>query len=132
MPSRAAWWLAAAGLVVNATPLGMANLAGLAILLGDIAGVPVFYTPYLAHPDPTAGAKSGLLLPALGVSRNLGAFYRQPYYIAIADDQDATIAPYLTSSAGKGAQFEYRRDFRSGHFRKAFLTLPALRSLRVA
>jgi LPS-assembly protein len=83
----------------------------------EIKGVPVFYTPYLAHPDPTAGPKSGLLLPAIGVSRNLGAFYKQPYYIAIDSYQDATVTPFLTSDAGKGAQFEYRRDFRSGQVR---------------
>lgn len=83
----------------------------------EMKGVPVFYTPYLAHPDPTAGAKSGLLLPTLGASRNLGIFYKQPYYIAIASDQDATITPFLTANAGQGSTFEYRRDFRAGQVR---------------
>lgn len=83
----------------------------------EIGGVPIFYTPYLAHPDPTAGPKSGLLLPAIGASRNLGASYKQPYYIHIGPDRDATLTPFLTSNAGKGAIAEYRQDFKSAQLR---------------
>ena len=80
----------------------------------EIAGLPVFYTPYLAHPDPTAGSKSGLLLPTIGGGRNLGVAYQQPYFFAIASDKDATLTPFLTSSAGNGATGEYRQNFRRG------------------
>lgn len=83
----------------------------------EFGGVPVFYTPYLAHPDPTAGPKSGLLLPTIGAGRNLGISYQQPYYIHISDTRDATITPFLTSSAGKGATGEYRQNFRRGQMR---------------
>ncbi len=83
----------------------------------EMGGIPVFYTPYLAHPDPTAGGMSGLLLPSLGASRNLGAFYKQPYYIRIAPDRDATIAPFITTDAGQGATVEYRQDFRTAQIR---------------
>jgi LPS-assembly protein len=83
----------------------------------EIGGVPVFYTPYLAHPDPTSGAKSGLLLPAIGASRNLGAFYKQPYYIRIDDNRDATLTPFLTSDAGKGAIVQYRQNFADARVR---------------
>lgn len=82
----------------------------------DLLGVPVFYTPYLAHPDPTAGRKSGFLLPVIGVGSNLGLSYTQPYYINIAPDKDATVAPLLTTTAGKGATAEYRQDFQHGRF----------------
>jgi LPS-assembly protein len=83
----------------------------------ELGGVPIFYTPYLAHPDPTSGPKSGLLLPTIGASRNLGASYKQPYYIHIGPDRDATITPFLTSNAGKGAITEYRQDFASARLR---------------
>ncbi len=83
----------------------------------EISGLPVFYTPYLAHPDPTAGSKSGLLLPTIGGGRNLGVAYQQPYFFAIAPDRDATLTPFLTSSAGNGATGEYRQDFRRGRLR---------------
>lgn len=83
----------------------------------ELSGLPVFYTPYLAHPDPTAGSKSGLLLPTIGGGRNLGVAYQQPYFLAIAPDKDATITPFFTSSAGNGATAEYRQDFRRGRLR---------------
>ena len=83
----------------------------------EMGGIPIFYTPYLAHPDPTAGAKSGLLLPTIGASRNLGVSYKQPYYIHIAPDRDATLTPLLTTQAGKGAIAEYRQDFPQARVR---------------
>jgi LPS-assembly protein len=83
----------------------------------EFGGIPLFYTPYLAHPDPAAGAKSGLLLPIIGANRNLGLSYKQPYYIHIASDKDATLTPFLTTAAGKGAIGEYRQDFASGRLR---------------
>lgn len=83
----------------------------------EFGGIPVFYTPYLAHPDPTAGPKSGLLLPTIGAGRNLGLSYQQPYYIHLSDTRDATITPFLTTSAGKGAIGEYRQNFKKGQMR---------------
>lgn len=80
----------------------------------EMLGVPLFYTPYLAHPDPTSGRKSGLLLPLISAGANLGASYVQPYYINIAPDRDATLSPLLTTSAGKGLTAEYRQRFGSG------------------
>ena len=83
----------------------------------EFGGVPLFYTPYLAHPDPTSGPKSGLLLPTVGASRNLGISFKQPYYFHIDDDQDATLTPFLTTEAGKGAIGEYRQDFQEARVR---------------
>ncbi len=44
----------------------------------EIFGMPVFYTPYFEHPDPTVKRKSGLLTPTFGNSEVLGATYEQP------------------------------------------------------
>ena len=83
----------------------------------EFGGVPLFYTPYLAHPDPTAGPKSGLLLPTIGAGRNLGVSFKQPYYFHIDSDRDATLTPFLTTEAGKGAIGEYRQDFQEARVR---------------
>ena len=32
----------------------------------EIFGIPIFYTPYFEHPDPTVERKSGLLAPTVG------------------------------------------------------------------
>ncbi|CAA7614659.1 LPS-assembly protein LptD [Magnetospirillum sp. UT-4] len=66
----------------------------------EFAGVPVMYTPYLSHPDPTVKRKSGFLVPTAGLSSNLGASLTTPYYWAIAANQDATFTPrFLFPSA---------------------------------
>ncbi|MBC7951254.1 MAG: LPS-assembly protein LptD [Rhodospirillaceae bacterium] len=59
----------------------------------ELAGIPVAYTPYLSHPDPTVKRKSGFLVPTAGMSSNLGPNVTVPYFFAIKDNQDFTFAP---------------------------------------
>lgn len=80
----------------------------------DFWGIPVFYTPFLAHPDPTEKRASGLLVPSLGYTKHLGAFLSVPYYWAIDDNSDATIAPLLATRNGPALDLEYRRRFNNG------------------
>jgi LPS-assembly protein len=76
--------------------------------------VPILYLPYFAHPDPTAGPRSGFLPPDLGQNRRLGAFYEQPYYLRIGPDQDLTISPRLHTQVNPLLGLEYRKRFWSG------------------
>ena len=46
----------------------------------EIAGVPVLYTPFLTHPDPTVKRESGLLTPIFGSSSDLGTTFKTPYF----------------------------------------------------
>ena len=80
----------------------------------EVLGVPVFYFPYLAHPDPTSDRRSGLLIPSAGISSKLGAFYQQPYYWAISESSDLTIAPLLTANVNPMLELDYRKRFYSG------------------
>ncbi|MBK8199105.1 MAG: LPS-assembly protein LptD [Acidobacteria bacterium] len=80
----------------------------------EVAGIPVFYLPYLAHPDPNSDRRSGLLIPNAGVSSKLGAFYKQPYYWAISDYSDLTIAPMVSANVNPLIGLEYRKRFYSG------------------
>lgn len=59
----------------------------------ELGGVPILYTPYLSHPDPTVKRKSGFLAPTPGMSSNLGANVTVPYFWAIDDQQDMTFRP---------------------------------------
>ncbi len=59
----------------------------------ELAGIPVAYTPYLSHPDPTVKRKSGILIPAVGMSSSLGTNVTVPYFWAIKDNQDITFMP---------------------------------------
>ncbi len=80
----------------------------------EVAGIPVLYLPYLAHPDPNSERRSGLLFPGLGISSKLGAFYKQPYYWAISDHSDLTIAPLLSANVNPLLGLDYRKRFYSG------------------
>ena len=80
----------------------------------EIFGVPVAYTPYISHPDPTVKRRSGFLAPSFSNSSELGFRLETPYYWNIDEYQDATFSPLLTTDAGKGAIGEYRRNFKKG------------------
>jgi LPS-assembly protein len=77
-------------------------------------GVPVVYTPYFSHPDPTVHAASGFLAPDLGQSRALGLIMEIPYYWRIADNKDATITPIITTRESIVLSGEYRQHFGPG------------------
>jgi LPS-assembly protein len=80
----------------------------------EMYGFPVAYMPYFWHVDPSVKRGSGLLIPSLGYSSHLGAFYAQPYYWVIDDQSDATFTPMITTSAGPQLSVEYRRRFNNG------------------
>ena len=83
----------------------------------ELFGLPVFYTPYFEHPDPTAERQSGLLTPTLGYSSQLGANARVPYYFVLSDQADFTFEPIVTTGAGQGALGTYRRETPNGQLR---------------
>jgi LPS-assembly protein len=80
----------------------------------EIAGVPVLYLPYMAHPDPTIERASGFLPPDIGRNRRLGTFYEQPYYWAISPSQDLTASVRVHGNVNPLIGLEYRKRFWSG------------------
>ncbi len=80
----------------------------------EVAGIPVFYMPFLAHPDPNSDRRSGFLFPGLGASSKVGVFYKQPYYWAISDHSDLTISPLLSANVNPVLGLDYRKRFYSG------------------
>jgi len=80
----------------------------------EIAGVPVVYTPYLSHPDPTVKRRSGLLAPEVGSTDSLGAIASLPYYFVLSPSSDLTLEPIVTTKGGIVAAGEYRQRFHSG------------------
>ena len=78
-----------------------------------VAGVPVFYFPRLRLPDPSVERSTGLLVPQITSSSDLGTGIKLPYFIALDDHSDVTITPYLSSSTTT-LEFGYRHLFRTG------------------
>jgi len=59
----------------------------------ELAGIPVLYTPYLSHPDPTVKRKSGFLAPTVGYGSTLGPSVTTPYFFVMSDQEDFTLTP---------------------------------------
>lgn len=80
----------------------------------ELFGLPVFYSPYLAHPDPSAERASGILAPFIGFSESTGLNARVPYYWAIDDHTEATITPRLYSKVNPLLGIDVARQFHTG------------------
>lgn len=83
----------------------------------EILGVPVAYTPYLSHPDPSVDRRTGFLTPTYGSSNDLGFTLQLPFFWAIKPDRDLTLDPIVTSDEGFVASGEYRQRFGAGELR---------------
>ena len=81
----------------------------------NVAGVPVFYTPYLQFPIGDR-RRSGLLMPTYGSSGKDGLWYEQPFYWNIAPNVDATFyAKYMSQRGWQGkTEFRYLTRFGEG------------------
>ena len=81
----------------------------------ELGGVPVFWTPYLAYPDPTVKRRTGFLLPSF-YSGHAGLGVTTPFFWAIAPDKDLTFRPMFTTQQGVLADVEWRQRLRSGGY----------------
>ncbi|MDI9409064.1 MAG: LPS assembly protein LptD [Candidatus Pacebacteria bacterium] len=85
----------------------------------EIKGLPIFWLPYLSHPDWTVKRRSGVLPPRVGVGSTLGTVVKTPYFIVLDDQSDMTVEPDIYSNYGYGFGLEYRRVFAAGNLRFA-------------
>jgi len=87
-----------------------------------IGRVPVLYVPWFPFPIDER-RRTGLLSPSVALSNRNGFDYRQPYYINLAPNYDATLTPRLMTQRGLqlGAQFRYLTYTGRGVFDFAFL-----------
>ncbi len=80
------------------------NIYNARFYLGDI---PILYTPYFGYSTDTT-RKTGLLMPALGLSSSEGVYYAQPIYIAEQNWWDMEITPQIRTDRGKGIYQTFR------------------------
>ena len=87
-----------------------------------LAGVPVFYTPYISFPLSDE-RKSGFLTPSFGNSDETGVDIQTPYYWNISPGKDATFTPRLMSERGLmlNTEFRYLYDRHKGKIDAGFL-----------
>ncbi|WP_455234227.1 LPS-assembly protein LptD [Thiogranum longum] len=105
-------WMVRAGKVTiyEEEGVGVAKHARL-----NIKGAPLLYTPYLSFPIDDR-RKSGFLVPSFGSSDNSGFELRVPYYLNLAPNYDATIAPRYLEDRGVqlNTEFRYLRPNQDG------------------
>jgi len=91
--------------------------------------VPILGFPKFSFPLSDK-RKSGLLPPTIGLGSVNGAEIRQPYYIDIAPNRDATLSPTFMSKRGVdyAGEFRYLEPRYSGELRANFLPNDQLRN----
>ena len=78
--------------------------------------IPIFYLPFLSHPDPSVKRRSGFLPPSFSDTKNLGAGVTVPYFWAINDDKNFTIKNRLFIDEHPLFHGEYHQAFKNSNF----------------
>ncbi|WP_172891559.1 LPS-assembly protein LptD [Cohaesibacter sp. ES.047] len=83
----------------------------------EFLGVPLLYTPYFAHPDPSRKRASGFLTPKVGFDESLGYYASTPYFWALSDSYDLTLAPTYYSQQGFLSTAIWRQHMGTGVYK---------------
>ncbi len=95
----------------------------------EVYGVPVVYTPYFSHADPSVKRRSGFLAPSFQRSSVLGFAAETPYYYAINPSIDLTVSPKLTTDEGPIMSGEFRQRTQTGRYElRGTITYPDQRN----
>jgi len=78
-----------------------------------IFSIPIYYLPYLSHPDWTVKRRSGFLTPIYGYSKQNRFNAKIPYYYAPENDPtwDTTITSHYNGKNGTAAQLNFRKKY---------------------
>ena len=79
-----------------------------------VGGVPVFWLPAFAHPDPTVERASGLLVPSLGYDEGRGVSVEVPYLHVVSPSEDWLITPQFNTDVSPFLNLQWRRRFADG------------------
>ena len=103
-PDQRQWQLSARQIDID-TDKGFAVARGATLRVGK---VPVLYMPWFMFPTDER-RRTGLLFPSISNSSRNGFDWRQPIYLNLAPNYDATLSPRIMTSRGfqLGAQFRY-------------------------
>ncbi|MCY4052384.1 MAG: LPS assembly protein LptD [Hyphomicrobiales bacterium] len=82
----------------------------------EFFGVPIFYTPFLFHTDPSIPKRSGILLPGFFSSSHLGLGVEIPFFWNVAPNYDLTFVPRFYSDGDVLWQSEWRHLTQTGRY----------------
>lgn len=111
-PPEARHWELSARRIDIDTDTGMAVARGASLRVGK---VPVLYMPWFMFPTDDR-RRTGLLFPSISNSGRNGFDWRQPIYLNLAPNYDATLSPRWMSRRGGllGGQFRYLTEDGEG------------------
>ena len=76
--------------------------------------IPVLYTPFMSHPDPTVKRRSGFLPPSMVSNNYLGTALQPRYFLNINDHEDLLFTPIINSEQNPVFGGRYRKNLYSG------------------
>ena len=79
-----------------------------------LKNIPVFYLPYVSHPDPTVERQSGFLPPMIKTFSDVGRTIKLPYFWALSKDKDLTLTPTYYFDENPMLQLSYRQSIENG------------------
>ena len=79
-----------------------------------VGGVPVFYLPFFAHPDPTVERASGFLVPIPSYDEGRGLSLEMPYLRVMSPSEDWLISPQFNTDVAPLLNLQWRRRFADG------------------
>ena len=108
-PSERAWELRANRIDID-TESGMGVARNATLRIGK---VPVLYVPWFMFPIDDR-RRTGLLYPAVSLSGRNGFDWKQPIYLNLAPNYDATVTPRIMSERGASIGGEFRWLYPQG------------------
>ena len=80
-----------------------------------IFSVPIYYLPYLSHPDWTVRRRTGFLTPVYGYSERNRSQSKIPFYYAPENDEswDMTFTSHQNGKTGHADQLNFRKKYES-------------------
>ncbi|CAN5345468.1 LPS-assembly protein LptD [soil metagenome] len=79
-----------------------------------VGGVPVFWLPAFAIPDPTVPRASGFLVPIILYDEGRGFSLETPYLHVVSPSEDWIISPQFNTSVPPFLNLQWRRRFADG------------------
>jgi len=82
----------------------------------SIFNVPILYSPFFSHPDPSVRKRSGLLMPSIASDNNLGTTFSLPYFFNLSSNYDITLTPSIQTRADDYYSVNYRHLTKNHRF----------------
>lgn len=79
-----------------------------------VGGVPVFFLPVFAHPDPTVERASGFLVPSVNYDEGRGLSVDVPYLHVVSPSEDWLVSPQINTGVTPFLNLQWRRRFSDG------------------